>query len=115
VTETDAARGVQDGADGGAAAARIRQLTMRACRRGTREMDLILGPYAQASLAGQGPDELALFEVLLDENDHDLYAWIAGRIGPARADAEPGPERLRPLLDRIAAFAAAQGPVVRGA
>ena len=86
---------------------------MRAHRRGTREMDLILGPFAAAHLPAMARDELDLFEVLLEENDQDLYAWIAGRpdarnpaAGPGSASGEAsGPEPLRPLLDRIAAFA----------
>jgi antitoxin CptB len=82
----------------------LKRMRMRAWRRGTREMDLILGPYADACLAGLTPEGLALFEALLDENDHDLYAWITARIGP---DAQgPGPVRFAATLDGIAAHAA---------
>jgi antitoxin CptB len=82
----------------------LKRMRMRAWRRGTREMDLILGPYADACLSGLQPAELALFEDLLDENDHDLYAWITARIGP-EAQA-PGPERFAAALERIALHAA---------
>lgn len=99
--------------------ARHKRLLMRAHRRGTREMDLILGPFAAAHLAGMSSDELDRFEALLDENDQDLYAWIAGRpdaadpsSGPGAATgATTGPLPLRPLLDRIAAFALQAGAV----
>ena len=29
------------------------------------------------------PDQLDELEALLDQPDHDLYAWIVGRAGPA--------------------------------
>lgn len=64
---------------------RLRRLRMRAWRRGTREMDLILGPFADASLAGMDEAALDHFEALLEENDHDLYAWVSGQaVAPAR-------------------------------
>lgn len=81
--------------------ARHKRLTLRSMRRGTREMDLILGPFAAAELAGMTPAELDLYEVLLDQSDPELYAWISGRPG----DPSSGPPGLHPMLDRIAAFA----------
>lgn len=83
-------------------ATRLRRLALRAGRRGTREMDLILGPFGREALPALPDAELDRFEALLEENDHDLYAWIAGR----PAAAATGPESLRPLLDAIAAHAA---------
>lgn len=83
---------------------RIKRLRLRAMRRGTREMDLILGPFAQAELASMADEDLDRFEALLDQSDPDLYAWISAR----PADATTGPEALRPLLDRIARFARAR-------
>lgn len=61
---------------------RLRRLRMRSGRRGTKEMDLILGPFAQARLAEMPPEALSAFEDLLEENDQDLYAWITGRAEP---------------------------------
>jgi antitoxin CptB len=58
---------------------RLKRLRMRAARRGTREMDLILGPFAEARLTGLPAEELVNFESLLSENDQDLYQWISGR------------------------------------
>lgn len=80
---------------------RLRRLAMRSMRRGIKEMDLILGPFGREVLPTLAEAELDLYEVLLEESDHDLYAWIAGR----PAATETGPEALHPLLDRIAAFA----------
>jgi antitoxin CptB len=87
--------------EAGSPQARLKRLTMRSHRRGIREMDLILGPFATAELAGFDAGSLDLYERLLEENDHDLYAWISGR--PAAAGTGPAP--FHPLLDRIAAFA----------
>lgn len=88
---------------------RLKRLAMRSWRRGTKEMDLILGPFADTELGGLAGDDLALYERLLDENDHDLYAWITARVG---GDAGgPGPADLAPLLGRIATHAATRlGP-----
>jgi antitoxin CptB len=60
-------------------ATRHARLRMRSWRRGTREMDLILGPFADADLAGLGPADLDAYEALLSENDPDLYLWMSGR------------------------------------
>lgn len=59
-------------------AARLKRLAMRSWRRGTKEMDLILGPFADAHLAGLSPDDLGAYDALLAENDQDLYPWITG-------------------------------------
>ena len=73
--------------------ARLKRMGMRSWRRGTKEMDLILGPWADAHLAGLSPERLEEYEVLLAENDQDLMAWIFGQAGPPA----PGPApRSRP-------------------
>ena len=74
--------------------ARLKRLRMRAWRRGTREMDLILGPFADARLAAMDEGELDAFEALLREGDQELYAWVSGRTAP--------PERFAPLVARLA-------------
>lgn len=79
---------------------RLKRLKMRSWRRGTKEMDMILGPYADAHLAGMEAARLDLYEVLLEENDQDLYPWISGQTAP--------PERLAPLLAEIGTFARAR-------
>lgn len=79
------------------AEARLKRMAMRSWRRGTKEMDLVLGPFADAHLANLSEDELQTYDALLAENDQDLMAWILGQSGP--------PAGFRPLLDRITAFA----------
>ena len=81
----------------------LRRMRMRAWRRGTREMDLILGPFADTVLPQMDGPERTEFEALLDENDQDLYAWISGRLSGA---GTTGPARHAALLDRIARHAA---------
>lgn len=79
------------------AEARLKRMKMRSWRRGTKEMDLILGPWADAHLAALSEARLAEYESLLAENDQDLMAWIFGQ-------ATPKPE-IAPLLAEITAFA----------
>ncbi len=52
---------------------------MRSWRRGTKEMDLILGPFADRHLADMAQVELQEYDALLDENDQDLYQWLSGQ------------------------------------
>lgn len=77
--------------------ARLKRLAMRSWRRGTKEMDLILGPFADAHLAGLSEAELALYDRLLAENDQDLITWVMG--------TATAPGWAAPLLARIAGFA----------
>ena len=58
---------------------RLRRLRMRSWRRGTREMDLILGPFADAEIGRMDETTLVAFEALLSENDQDLFYWISGQ------------------------------------
>ena len=69
---------------------RLRRLYMRSIRRGIREMDLILGAFAERELARLGHDDLESYERLLNENDQDLYRWVSG--------AEPAPEALNGII-----------------
>ncbi|TRW98414.1 succinate dehydrogenase assembly factor 2 [Paracoccus sp. M683] len=80
---------------------RLRRLRMRSWRRGMKEMDLILGPFADGPLSGLSAAMLDSYEALMAENDQDLYRWISGRLS-GRAD---GPAALAPLLDVIAEHA----------
>ena len=51
-------------------------LRYRAWHRGTREADLLIGPFADAQLSGFDASELDVFEALLDVADDRLTAWI---------------------------------------
>ncbi|MEQ8195562.1 MAG: succinate dehydrogenase assembly factor 2 [Rhodospirillales bacterium] len=58
---------------------RRRRALFRSQHRGMKETDVLLGRFAESRLAGMSEDELARFEVLLEESDNDLLDWIMGR------------------------------------
>jgi antitoxin CptB len=64
---------------------RRRRALYRAEHRGTKEMDLVLGPYAKAKLAGMSEAELSAFEHLLTQPDPELQEMV---FGARAADAE---------------------------
>jgi len=72
---------------------RLKRLGLRSWRRGTKEMDLILGRFWDAEGASLDPDTLDLYEQLLVENDQDLYAWVSGQ--------KPAPEKFAALIARL--------------
>jgi antitoxin CptB len=55
---------------------RLKRVRFRAWRRGFREADLILGPFADSRAKLMSEEKLGRFERLLDQADHDIYAWI---------------------------------------
>lgn len=75
---------------------RLKRLGIRSWRRGTKEMDLILGPFADSGLGALGAGEIAAYDALLAENDHDLYLWVSG--------VAAMPERHAGIIQRIRAF-----------
>lgn len=72
-------------------------MRMRSWRRGTKEMDLVLGPYADAHLDTMDEARLALYDRLLAENDQDLLPWVLGQTA--------APAHLSGLIAEIGAFA----------
>jgi len=52
------------------------------CRRGVREMDLLLERFLVDNHPHLSPAQKSLFETMLDEADPDIYAWIAGTTEP---------------------------------
>jgi antitoxin CptB len=73
---------------------RRKRLLFRCWHRGTREMDLILGRFADAEIAGLADSELAQLERLIELPDPDLYAALTG-------DAALAPEYRSELFQRI--------------
>ena len=59
---------------------RIKRLSMRSMRRGTKEMDIILSGFCDGHLEKMNDDEIDLYEAFLSENDQDLYRWISGQV-----------------------------------
>ena len=58
---------------------RRRRILFRAWHRGIREMDLIMGRFADAAIGDLSDSDLTEFERLSDVPDPELYTWIAGQ------------------------------------
>ena len=76
---------------------RRRKLLFRASHRGTREMDLLMGRFADAALAGMSEAELDEFERLIDVPDPDLFSWIMG-------EADAPSDYDTPMFRKLKAF-----------
>ena len=57
---------------------RRRKLLFRAWHRGMRELDLIMGRFADAAIAELTQHELGEFEQLMEVPDRELLAWVMG-------------------------------------
>jgi len=76
---------------------RRRRALYRSWRRGTREMDLLMGRFADAEIGRFSDEEFGRFEALIELPDRELFAWIAER--------EPTPlEHDSPVFRRLKAF-----------
>ena len=71
----------------------MKQLALRSGRRGLRELDLLLGQFAERELRRLPPESLALYEQLLDEEDTCIIDWMTG--------AQPRPAKYEGLISRI--------------
>jgi antitoxin CptB len=78
---------------------RRKRLLFRCWHRGTREMDLILGRFADGEIASLTDTELAELEQLIEVPDPDLYAALIG-------DRELPAALAGALFARIKAFRA---------
>ena len=58
--------------------ARQRRLLFRCWHRGIREMDLVLGRFADAHLASLSDSELDEIERWLDVPDQQIFVWVNG-------------------------------------
>jgi antitoxin CptB len=61
---------------------RRKRLRFRSWHRGTREMDLILGRFADAHIAAMSPAQLDRYAALLENSDPDIYDWLTDRAAP---------------------------------
>lgn len=55
---------------------RRKRAGFRANHRGTKEMDWLLGRFADATLTGMSSDDLMHFEQFIEVGDPELNAWI---------------------------------------
>lgn len=58
---------------------RRKRLKYRSSYRGTKELDLILGRFADHHLDGFSDAQLDRYEAIMDANEHEIYAWLTGR------------------------------------
>ena len=75
---------------------RLKRLRMRSWHRGIKEMDLILGGFADDEMSKLSLEELNEHELMMSENDHDLYNWVSGK-------SEVPPELLS-AINRITTY-----------
>ena len=83
---------------------RRKQILFRAWHRGMREMDLIMGRFADAEIGAMTEADLADFERLIDAVDRDLFAWITG-------EADTPEEYDTALFRRMKAFHTHTSPI----
>ena len=76
---------------------RRRRLLFRAWHRGIREMDYIIGRFADAHLTMLNDSELDTFESWLEIPDQQMFAWVNGS-APTPADVDG------PLFRRLCDF-----------
>jgi antitoxin CptB len=76
---------------------RRKRALFRAWHRGTREMDLVMGRFANREIGTMSDDDLVTFEHLLDLPEADVFGWVTGQ--------EPAPEEIDPnFLRRLGEY-----------
>jgi antitoxin CptB len=84
--------------------ARRRRIRFRSWHRGMREMDLVLGRFADAEIARLGSSELDDYERLLEAQDRDVFSWLTLEAAtPSSYDT--------PVLRKIRAFHSHAGQI----
>lgn len=76
--------------------ARRRRILYRSWHRGTREMDLLMGRFADAMIGVMSEEEVAAFEELIEVEDPDLFGWINSGV--------PDPAYDTPIFHRFRQF-----------
>ncbi|HEN47263.1 MAG TPA: succinate dehydrogenase assembly factor 2 [Mizugakiibacter sp.] len=56
------------------------------CRRGTSELDTLLGDWLEQDYPGSSHAKKSAFSELLEVQDPDLWDWLVGRSRPPRTD-----------------------------
>ena len=83
---------------------RRRRILFRSWHRGMREMDLLMGKFADAEIGNLSETELADFELLIEVIDRDLFRWLTG-------EAETPENYDTPVFRRLKAFHEHAGPL----
>ena len=69
------------------------RLSIRSWRRGTKELDLILGQFSDTNLTEFKISELNLYEQFLSNDDYLIYNWLFGK--------EDSPKIFKSLIKSI--------------
>lgn len=88
---------------------RLDRIRFRAWRRGFREADMVMGPFADQAGSDLSDSDLRAFEALLDVDDQHSYAWIIGREPTPAEHDTPLMARLRTFVREHVAQAVAEG------
>lgn len=75
--------------------ARRRRIRYRAWHRGLRELELLLGPFADAESATLDETDVTAFEALLEADDQTVLGWLMGDAPPDAAYDTPLFRRMR--------------------
>ena len=70
-----------------------KRLSIRSWRRGTKELDLILGQFSDTNLTEFKISELNLYEQFLSNDDYLIYNWLFGK--------EDSPKIFKSLIKNI--------------
>ena len=70
-----------------------KRLSIRSWRRGTKELDLILGQFSDKNLIELKMSELELYEKFLSNDDYLIYNWLFSK--------EDSPKIFKSLIKRI--------------
>lgn len=81
---------------------RRKRALYRSWHRGTRELDEILGPFAERHVGSMTGAQLDQLETLLERPDPELFSWFVER------DPVP-PEHQSDVLTMVMTFTAAKG------
>ena len=70
-----------------------KRLSIRSWRRGTKELDLILGQFSDNNLDELKMSELNLYEKFLSNDDYLIYNWLFSK--------EESPKIFKSLIKQI--------------
>lgn len=73
-----------------------KRLLFRSWHRGTRELDLLMGSFAERNLPAMSASELDLYDIILTHPDPDLYNWIT-------AQEEVPANYMNPVMEKLLA------------
>ena len=83
---------------------RRRRILFRAWHRGTREMDLLMGRFADSELGALPESDLDDLELLMEAPDRDVFSWLSGELEtPGNYDT--------PVFHKVRAFHTHDAPL----